>query len=257
MAFQSGSHNPLMDLLLAVSALHLRLLDPSDESVTFASYYYFDLAVKKSTELLPKLSEENSCLLFASASLIALRALLSRQEMPLEEHYVLPTTWFRTLRGVRTVTSVARPWILKSKLRPMLLDAWFPNPPGPQDEDKYFTNLLPGPEDKDLKPEHEEAYRDAVKQLSLVYAFHRAGEDLGSIRRRTLVFPMMVSSEFVSLLENSDPRALVITAHFFALIKYVDRIWWLHGVARREILGLATVVPKDWMWAMEWPLMQI
>jgi len=82
-------------------------------------------------------------------------------------------------------------------------------------------------------------------------------EEIHSLRRKLLAFPSRVSPLFISLLETSDPRVLVITAHFFGLIPLVDEIWWLQGMAEREILGLLTIVPEDWIWAMEWPLKQV
>jgi hypothetical protein len=36
----------------------------------------------------------------------------------------------------------------------------------------------------------------------------------------------------------------------------VDDIWWLEGMAKREVLGMLTVIPEKWKWAMEWPVKQ-
>ncbi|KAH6675099.1 hypothetical protein B0J14DRAFT_479519, partial [Halenospora varia] len=106
--------------------------------------------------------------------------------------------------------------------------------------------------------EYGAAYESAFKYLHWVYILRQRGEEIYSLRRKLLAFPSRVSPLFISLLEMSDPRALVITAHFFfGLIPLVDEIWWLQGMAKREILGLLTVVPEDWMWAMEWPLKQV
>ena len=254
LAFQNGPLNPLLDILLGVSAHHLQLLDPTDISVASAASIYFDRGLRTCNAMLSQI-DESSCLLFASSILIALQSVLSRQELAYGERYVAPIAWFRALRGVNVIASAGRPYIMDSKFRALLLDA----PQFPVDvlqQDATFTELwgaLAGIAER----EYAAAYECAFKYLHWVYILSQRGEEIYSLRRKLLAFPSRVSPLFISLLETSDPRALVITAHFFGLIPLVDEIWWLQGMAKREILGLLTVVPEDWMWAMEWPLKQV
>jgi len=55
----------------------------------------------------------------------------------------------------------------------------------------------------------------------------------------------VVSRRFVQLLEEQKPRALVILACFFALLKPLDTVWWLQGMARREVLGVVSLFDSD------------
>jgi hypothetical protein len=64
--------------------------------------------------------------------------------------------------------------------------------------------------------------------------------------RGALTFPATVSKRFVELLEERRPRALAILASFLALLKVVDNIWWLHGMARREVLGIVSLFNSDY-----------
>jgi hypothetical protein len=48
---------------------------------------------------------------------------------------------------------------------------------------------------------------------------------------------------------------MVIVSCFFALTKRVDDVWWLQGVAKREVNGIFSLLPSDWWDKMEWPLM--
>jgi hypothetical protein len=67
-----------------------------------------------------------------------------------------------------------------------------------------------------------------------------------------LAFPGNVPGSFLSLLAHHEPIALVITACFFEMLRIVEKdIWWLQGVPEREIAGLLTILPADWLWAME------
>lgn len=100
-------------------------------------------------------------------------------------------------------------------------------------------------------------YVDAVRYLSWAHALHQAQEEKDIVRRHILAFPTAVPAQYISLLECHDPRALVITAHFFGLVTFVDEIWWLEGLANKEIMGILTLVPDNWLWAMQWPIEQI
>jgi len=256
MAFQSGSPNHLSDILLAVSALHLRFLNPNDQSVQLASSYYLDLGLQKLNSMLSEVNEENSPLVFVSSALVALHVLVSRLELKRGNQYFVPSAWFRMLQGIKNIASLSRPWIMKSKLEPLLLDDQLLLRGWPMDDDTPFTELLVGLEDESLDPECIAVYVDAVRYLRWAYALHQAREEKHIVRRNVLAFPTTLPARYISLLERHDPRTLVITAHFFGLVTCVDEIWWLQGVAN-EIWGILTLVPDSWVWAMKWPVQQI
>ncbi|CZR65464.1 uncharacterized protein PAC_15364 [Phialocephala subalpina] len=254
LAFQSGPLNPLLDILLGVSAHHLQLLDPTDASLISAASTYFDRGLRTCNEMMSQI-DENSCLLFTSSVLIALQAVLLRHEFACGGSYVVPVAWFRALRGVHSIASASRPRIKDSMFRALLLDS----PELPVDileQDSTFPEPW-GDMARIACLGDEEAYESAVKHLHWIYVLSQRGEETHLLRRKLLAFPSRVSPLFMSLLETNDPRALIITAHFFGLIRLVDEIWWLQGMAKREIFGLLTSVPEDWMWAMEWPIQQV
>jgi hypothetical protein len=67
------------------------------------------------------------------------------------------------------------------------------------------------------------------------------------MRRRTnKSFPAIVPEIFVELLEAQDPRTLAITAYFLGLAAILEEVWCIRGVSLREILGIMTLVPKEW-----------
>jgi hypothetical protein len=65
-------------------------------------------------------------------------------------------------------------------------------------------------------------------------------------KKTSSVFKQGIPATHITL-EASNPRALIITAHFFGLFQILDEIWWLHGMAKREIVRLLTVIRDDWM----------
>ena len=70
LAFQSEPENPMLDLLLGMSTAHLRLVNPSDNSLLSASYYYHVLGVQKCSDLLPQISDASCHLLLPPLCLL-------------------------------------------------------------------------------------------------------------------------------------------------------------------------------------------
>ncbi|KAK4128595.1 hypothetical protein N657DRAFT_30856 [Parathielavia appendiculata] len=82
-----------------------------------------------------------------------------------------------------------------------------------------------------------QAYHHAVAVLNWAHKIPHKGAPLA--------FPATVSRRFIELLEERRPRALAILACFFALLKSMDSVWWLQGMARREVLGVVSLFNSD------------
>ncbi|KAJ6102212.1 hypothetical protein N7486_004639 [Penicillium sp. IBT 16267x] len=256
LAFLGGPSNPLIDLLLSTSALHLESLNPNDPSLRLASSHYLCLGLVKFKNMLLQANEENSPMLFISSVLVALSVLHSRREKRFGTQFSVPTDWFRALQGVGSVASTTRAWIQNSRFEPLLLEKESSLPGGAKKRN-LFEDLLSGLYINSIDPTETAAYELAVGHLGWSYGCYIAGEQMSTVRRKILSFPAIVPAKFIELLEAQDPRSLTITAHFFGLTAILDEVWWMRGVAKREILGIMTLVPDEWKWAMAWPLLQI
>ncbi|KAK3937066.1 hypothetical protein QBC46DRAFT_18734 [Diplogelasinospora grovesii] len=91
---------------------------------------------------------------------------------------------------------------------------------------------------EDLITSTRQAYQHAVAVLNWAHKVPHKGAPLA--------FPATVSRRYIELLEERRPRALAILACFFALLKSMDGIWWLHGMARREVLGVLSLFNSDY-----------
>ena len=255
LAFQNDPDNPLLDILLGVAARHLQLLNPEDQSVASRSVYYHSRGLEKCNKMLSQINEKSCLLVFASSILIALHLVLQRHEKKRSERYQVPTAWFQAMRGIHTIATLNRPWIMSSNLRHLLYD-WRPLSFDHEiEDDSVFKPLLIGLENHP-NPTHVATYEYVVKYLHWMYTQRVQLKTNPDLRKDLLAFPGKVPELFLTLLEKNDPRALVITAHFFALLRCVKHLWWLDGIPEREMQGLLTIVPNDWMWAMEWPIQQ-
>ncbi|KAG4438077.1 hypothetical protein IFR05_006443 [Cadophora sp. M221] len=245
----------LMDAILAVSALHLRSIHPEDHSLIRASHGYMASSIAQYSNLLNQgLSEMNAEALFSTAALIAFQASASRRfDDDANGTYTLPLAWFHSFQGVKTIVLASWQWLRSSnRVYPIINSqpALFLDPD--PERKLFFAPLLEGLEEELSRlpalsqAETKQAYVHAVSFLNWSHQ--------KPLRNRILGFAATVSRRFVDLIGQQDPRALVITACFFALTKVVDDVWWLEGIAKREVEGIFSMLPEAWWPKMEWAL---
>jgi hypothetical protein len=99
----------------------------------------------------------------------------------------------------------------------------------------------PNPSPPELITATRQAYQHAVAFLNWAHKIPHKGAPLA--------FPATVSRRYIELLEERRPRALAILACFFALLKSMDSVWWLQGMARREVLGVVSLFNSDFFGA--------
>ncbi|RFU34353.1 hypothetical protein B7463_g1974, partial [Scytalidium lignicola] len=245
----------LMDAILAVSALHLRALLPNDQTLVQASHSYMASALAQYSELLNRgVTQFNAEALFSTAALIAFQSSASRRFEGQDDgfdSYALPLAWFHSFQGVKTIVFTSWEWLRNSeKVAPIInsqqpltldLDPY---------RNKFFAHLLDGIDEQlvfveeNLQAETKRSYEHAVSFLNWAHQRPERGTILG--------FAAIVTRRFIDLIGQKDPRALVIVACFFAMTKVVDDVWWLQGVAKREIMGILNMLPDEWWPMMDW-----
>ena len=249
--------NPcLMDALLAVSALHMRVFTPADSSLIRMFHGYMASSLSQYTQTLASgVNDTNAEALFTTSALIAFQASASRRFMndPAvdNEPYTLPTQWFHSFQGVKTVVLTSWRWLRSSPhvrpiiaAQPALSKDVFAVAPEPfshllDDLPAQLANLS-----NSEAAEIRQAYEHSIAYLNWAHAKPE--------KPRILGFPATVSRRFIQLIDERDPRALVIIASFFAMTRRVDDAWWLEGVARKEVSGIMGLLDERWWPKMEW-----
>lgn len=263
LAFAGATY--LTDAMLAVAALHLRSRNPEDKEVIQASHAYISSSLEAYRVALNKgITEDNAEALFLTATLIAFQSTATRlfvrdgstANYGTNGEYSVPLEWFHAFQGVKAVVMSSWQWIKKSTTvltvidsQPALhLDAPLRSPAS------FFGGLLAGIEDEiDIEDDPDpqatrDAYCHAVSVLNWAHRSPHAGA--------CLAFPATVAKRFIELIEIKRPRALVISACFFALLKRAQHLWWIGCVPRREIMGVASLFEpgSSWWPHLEWPL---
>ncbi|KAL7627967.1 hypothetical protein AAE478_002163 [Parahypoxylon ruwenzoriense] len=259
--------NFLADALLAVSALHLRSHSPQDQDLVRASHAYMASTLSEYGASLSKgINESNAEALFLTAALIAFQSTASRiftrdDSSDLKDRsggYALPLSWFHSFQGVKAVVASSWQWLRHSGIVvPIIESQPALNLDLSGQNANFFGHLLNGVEeevaifgeDPTSRRLTRQAYQHAVAVLDWAHKIPHTGAPL--------VFLATVSRRFVELLESRRPRALAILASYFGLLKCLDSVWWLKGVARREVMGIVSLFDpddEDWWPRLQWPL---
>ncbi|OTA99788.1 hypothetical protein M426DRAFT_67176 [Hypoxylon sp. CI-4A] len=265
LAFSSA--NFLADALLAVSALHLRYHAPQDQELIRASHSYMASTLSEYGASLSKgINESNAEALFLTAALIAFQSTASRiftrddggDLKEKSDGYVLPLSWFHSFQGVKAVVASSWQWLRHSGIViPIIESQPALNLDLSGQNATFFGHLLHGVDEETANLDDDQAsqtltrqaYQHAVAVLDWAHKIPHTGAPL--------VFLATVSRRFVDLLEARRPRALAILASYFGLLKSLDGVWWLKGVARREIMGIVSLFDPDdeeWWPRLQWPL---
>ncbi|ORY62139.1 uncharacterized protein BCR38DRAFT_233406 [Pseudomassariella vexata] len=265
LAFSGNSF--LVDALLSVSALHLRAISPHDQQLVQASHAYMASTLSDYGSNLSKgINASNAEALFLTAALIAFQSTASRifvrdnggDVKSRSNQYTLPLSWFHAFQGVKAVVASSWQWLRNSGIVvPIIQGQPALNLNLSSQESTYFANLLVGLDGELESLESDpashmltrQAYQHAVAVLNWAHKIPLSGAPM--------VFLATVSRRYVELLQARRPRALAILACFFGLLKCLDGVWWLRGVARREVLGIVHMFdPDDQVWwpRLQWPL---
>lgn len=286
-----AGNQQLMDAILAISALHIRSYNPHDKDMIRASHAYMASCLSAYTgDLATGISAGNAVAMFLTSSLIALQSTATRIFFKDEGHFALgtfprmeavgfgstyqpPLAWFHAFQGVKSIVAASWSWLKESDVILSIIDAQpVLNLDFSHAAEGFFGHLMNGMEEElatqfpfamavnesvppgetDLASSTRQAYQHAVATLN--WAHIKPGKG-------ALAFPATVSKRFVELIEERRPRALAILACFFALLKVLDHVWWLQGMARREVLGIVSLfnsdyfgpdIEKKWWPHLEW-----
>jgi hypothetical protein len=258
MAFQ---HKPLLYTLFAVSALHCSKSMPKEHESWNVHQFYLDLALLQHKNALAELAGPNFESICMTTVLISIYTLALRSNIRTGP-YELPMLWLSMSRGIRTVLSQVydRLTMPGGRLLPLLRakpviedlpdESQVENNAG-----RTFSYLLHCHIDTEyIDQVSMDAYKRSVSYLDVMYLALRNHESEFETRKRLCVFPPIMTERFLQLVRQRQPRALVILACLFALVRGADNVWWLHGIPEQEVRGINTIIPAEWRWTMKWPL---
>lgn len=219
------------------------------------------MALRELNREIEHLSKENVDGVCLTASLLRIYSFVRLQDRELEP-YVPPTQW---LRMTGTSSSVFRqsaeitsqnPNSVGMRMIELVIDLF------DEDEKRLHTegllHLLRRQEPHELEEEWDAEVQDAyLSTINYIGGIWKSMQDHmppGSVARRLIVFPIFVDTRFVDMVEERRPRALVILAHYFALLAMLRGFWWVGDAGPREVTAILDELPVEWHGGLTWPL---
>lgn len=224
---------------------------------------YLGLALHEHRRDVERLSEKNADAICMTSNLIrnCTQAVVQDRELV---PYAPPSQWLYMMNGSGDVFKTAWPWVINDKTSlarrvgtdgPDLsnLEEIF----DPKKREGFQHLLQRSPVDEEAEPWDAEIKRAYELTLCFIGGIQMAidkGEKLAHLFRRAIAFSMFIPKRFVDLVNEGQPRALVILAYYFSYLAKLRGIWWVGDVGRREIKALVPELKSPWLEMLDWPL---
>ena len=251
----------LLYMMFACSATHLLQTNPEESDIAVAADVYLGLALRGQGKAVAKLSIQNADPICFTGMLLLITSMAKLWKRRIEpgEPYTPPMEWLRLGIGAGTVLAAAKE-ILKQD--PSSKTWLLTIAPPVFDTDVLFAreNLKPFSRVLELENGHEtpemvEAYKKALSYIGYVWQAVDADEPVYNVAKKIVCFALWMPRAFMDCVEEGGPRALVILAHYFAIMARYPSVWWIGRTPKREIQAIADTLPLEYQKIMRWPLM--
>ncbi|KAL0261499.1 hypothetical protein SLS55_002929 [Diplodia seriata] len=284
-------HDFVLRALLAVSALHMAQFKQEPEARDFyveRALAQHRLSLREPMEMLQNLTPENGSAVFVFAVLTAVLSLATPRRP--NDFLIVGgdgsggiTNWLFLLRGVSSVADTSREWILSDNIAGMVhranvpvLDSELAEEDGPPPEDQEQEHLKtlrrflqrdfnadPDATDADGNadiPDELRVYLEATDKLSRAYAYfsRRSGSRATDSEVRSIfIWIYRVSDEYLALLTQFRPHALLIFGYYSALLHRLDSLWWVKGWGTHLISLIYGQLDPYYRALLRWPIEEI
>jgi hypothetical protein len=252
--------------IFAFSAIHIAKTSaiPAEQREFMDSFRkYLDLSLQEHRRDVDDLCKEKANAICITSSLIrnCMQAIFQDRDLV---PYSPPAQWLHMSHGSGDVFKTAWDWVSEDKASL----AWRLGTTGPDLSDlkelfaerkrEGFVHLLNRrPADVKFEPWDTETQRAYELTLSFIGGIQIAideGERPSHTFRRIIAFPMFTPKRYIELVEEAQPRALLILAYYFSFLSRLRGIWWIGDAGRREIRAIQSVLESPWVEQLEWPI---
>ncbi|KAL4867802.1 hypothetical protein BDV12DRAFT_209519, partial [Aspergillus spectabilis] len=96
-------------------------------------------------------------------------------------------------------------------------------------------------------PDTIRIYTEAAKHLNTTFLYlRRYAPETITAWNILRVWPMVVSLEYITLLQEQHPGALILLAHYCILLKCLEKYWYFEGKARFLLLSVWKRLHPEW-----------
>jgi len=256
-------HENLLYAVMSISATNLLRSDPNDSILLAARENYLVLALGAQRRAVDNLTDEVVDAATFTSLLILINSFAMLHERS-HQPYVAPMPWLEMGKGAGSIinflltanksTHATRVDKVVRSVPYIWDDPTVPSEPNRIDFMGVLTQSLAS--DDNWDDETRMAYEVTLSYIGSLNKSIKDGEPPFAICKRVICFPMYIPLRFIDFVQEQRPRALVVLAHYFAVVAQVKMplVWWIGDAPPREIKGIQTVLPQEWQGQMMWPL---
>lgn len=254
-------HDFLLRGVLAVAAYHMGFHKPERKAeLDVIASNHQNLALASFSETLADVNESNCHALFAFSCLIIVMAFASNTKAKPSDFNTEVLQWFYLLRGASIVLRMHSEAIKSSFLKP-LLDEMVHNQSTPSHEipgADRITDLFRICNISSQERETSQAYTHAITSLlgTFTHTYMCKASGKGTVLPG-FVWPINLPPEFVDLLSEKQPEALLILAYYCVIVYWGEQgtydTWFLKGWSRYMLETVKDLLPDSWHEHLSWP----
>jgi hypothetical protein len=120
----------------------------------------------------------------------------------------------------------------------------------------FFGNR---PTKDDVNNEKFSSLPEAFVKLHAAFTISEEGRAHSRYTLWTAVhsWPARISQEYLDLLKDRDPGALILLAHFCILLEPLEGTWYISGFRKRLLSRIYKKLDQEWRQWLQWPLEEI
>ncbi|CAK7238661.1 MAG: hypothetical protein STHCBS139747_000079 [Sporothrix thermara] len=258
--------------VMSQSATHLLRQEPRNHDLFRARQAYLVSAMRVQRRMISTLTLDSADAVCISALFMLAQAFAMLDERALEP-YTTPMDWLRLGNGAGAVIWMSVQAMIRSGVPDQSImyniataeprmgfnESYFDACNREIFKDLLSQDLPSGDDWSDA--DTREAYEKTLSYIGCLQLALDNGEPIHILSRRMQGFTMVMPPRFVDFVDERRPRALVILAHFFAVVsQFKGGAWWFGGedgkppIAKRELQGLQRIIPPEWTPHMVWPM---
>lgn len=247
-------HDFLMQGLLGAASLHIQLMVPYPHAqLRKRTDLYRAQALctfrKALDSLIPDTETYDAALVMSLIILI-----LCSQDYVTDENDLTTLHWLNLYGGLRSVIQIQYPAGSADKtISPLLCRQFtdiFITPAIPT----VLLNMMRKIDCTDPDYPGVATYCRALDTLGKLYASLTQNGLTEDLYIRTITFGSYADDEFVTFTREKRPRALVILMFYLSFLKMVPSVWWVLGVANRDMPIIARTIETQWLSYIDVPL---
>ncbi|CAI7585380.1 unnamed protein product [Penicillium manginii] len=260
----------ILHLILALSALHLAFERPDERNKYIQKADdHFTFGVRTVTNLLSleDLDEGNCQKIYMSAVLIIF-IYFGRGPRPGE--YLIfsdtgPAEWLVLMQGVKLTVQSHHQKVFSGILKPEPpepLPAISPSMALELHEQTVYTQAAQRlvereVTDESVLPLYISALDDLYDIMNQVYQRRSAQQTGVALMDLLIGWLYRLPEQFIRLLEEKEPRALVVLAYWAVMFRYMETAWFMKGWAAHVLSGVSTFIQAEYRPWIEWPLNKV